>query len=42
MQNNVIPDGKSKWGRFYELRDKVDQALRGKILLPSVADPDLN
>jgi hypothetical protein len=27
---NVIPEGKSKWGRFYELRDKVDQAIKSK------------
>merc|ERR1711962_1634663 len=27
MAKNSIPEGKSKWGRFYELRDKVDQAL---------------
>jgi hypothetical protein len=27
---NVIPDGKSKWGRFYELRDMVDNALKSK------------
>ena len=30
MDKNVIPEGKSKWGRFYELRDKVDQALKGR------------
>jgi len=28
MDSNVIPDGKSKWGRFYELRDMVDNALK--------------
>ena len=31
IDTNVIPEGKSKWGRFYELRDKVDKALRGTI-----------
>ncbi len=30
MAKNTIPEGKSKWGRFYELRDKVDQNLHGK------------
>ena len=30
MAKNSIPEGKSKWGRFYELRDKVDQALHGE------------
>ena len=30
MAKNTIPEGKSKWGRFYELRDKVDQDLHGK------------
>jgi len=28
IEKNEIPEGKSKWGRFYELRDKVDQALK--------------
>merc|ERR1712168_1396470 len=27
MAKNSIPEGKAKWGRFYELRDKVDRAL---------------
>ena len=29
MDNNVIPDGRNKWGRFYELRGAVDDALKG-------------
>jgi len=41
MANNVIPDGKSRWGRFYELRDDVDNALHtlvgGDHNPPSVA-----
>jgi len=28
MDNNVIPDGRNKWGRFYELRGAVDDALK--------------
>ena len=32
MAKNSIPEGKAKWGRFYELRDKVDQALHGNDL----------
>ena len=29
MDSNAIPDGKNKWGRFYELRGAVDKALKG-------------
>ena len=29
----MIPDGKSKWGRFYELRDMVDNALKSNLIL---------
>ena len=29
MDSNTIPDGKNIWGRFYELRDAVDNALKG-------------
>ena len=29
MDNNAIPEGKNKWGRFYELRGEVDDALKG-------------
>ena len=28
VANNEIPDGKARWGKFYELRDKVDKAVR--------------
>ena len=30
MDNNAIPEGKNKWGRFYELRNEVDEALKGE------------
>ena len=33
IDSNVIPDGKSGWGHFYELRDKVDNALKSKYIL---------
>ena len=29
MDNNAIPEGRNKWGRFYELRGEVDDALKG-------------
>ena len=29
VESNVIPDGRNKWGRFYELRDQVDNDLKG-------------
>merc|ERR1711962_484247 len=35
MAKNNIPEGKSKWGRFYELRDKVDQALHEIVEMES-------
>lgn len=28
IDENVIPDGRNKWGRFYELRGAVDDALK--------------
>ena len=31
QDSNVIPDGMSKWGAFYELRDQVNNALKSKI-----------
>eukprot|EP00092_Neocalanus_flemingeri_P034170 GFUD01037162.1.p1 GENE.GFUD01037162.1~~GFUD01037162.1.p1 ORF type:complete len:770 (-),score=219.06 GFUD01037162.1:48-2252(-) len=31
MDSNVIPDGKSKWGPFYVLRDLVDSALEAIV-----------
>jgi len=34
IEKNVIPEGKSKWGRFYELRDKVDQAVKTIVETP--------
>ena len=30
VANNNIPDSSSKWGVFYELREEVDEAVRGK------------
>ena len=33
ISSNEIPDAKSRWGKFYELRDKVDLAVRSKYLL---------
>jgi len=33
-EKNVIPDGKSKWGRFYELRNMVDSALKAIMNTP--------
>ena len=33
MDNNAIPEGKNKWGRFYELRGEVDDALKGVSLV---------
>ena len=35
MAKNSIPEGKAKWGRFYELRDKVDRALYGESVFKS-------
>ena len=32
MDENVIPDGKNKWGRFYELRGAVDDDLKGAMM----------
>jgi len=34
MGKNEIPDGKSRWGRFYELRDMVDNALKAIVNSP--------
>merc|ERR1719500_331945 len=31
MDSNAIPDGKNIWGRFYELRDAVDNALKAIV-----------
>ena len=50
MDENVIPDGKNKWGRFYELRGAVDDDLKGRLIIenyvhltfPSYRDCDLN
>ena len=33
ISSNEIPDAKSRWGKFYELRDKVDLAVRSKYWL---------
>ena len=35
IQSNTIPESSSKWGKFYELRDKVDQRNRGNVHWPS-------
>ncbi len=35
MENNVIPDDSSRWGIFYELRDKVNIANRRKQSFPT-------
>ena len=32
MDNNAIPEGKNKWGRFYELRGAVDDDLKGDMM----------
>ena len=29
IDSSTIPDGRNKWGRFYELRNKVDNDLKG-------------
>ena len=36
MDENVIPDGKNKWGRFYELRGAVDDDLKGDLMRRNV------
>ena len=36
MDENVIPDGKNKWGRFYELRGAVDDDLKGDLMRSKV------
>merc|ERR1740137_126408 len=38
MDSNEIPDGKNIWGRFYELRDMVDKAL--KVIVTSEEPSD--
>ena len=35
MDNNAIPEGRNKWGRFYELRGEVDDALKGFFVFKS-------
>ena len=40
MDNNAIPEGRNKWGRFYELRGEVDEALKG-LLLFQLASPSM-
>ena len=32
MAKNSIPEGKYKWGRFYELRGAVDDDLKGDLM----------
>ena len=39
INKNEIPDGKSRWGKFYELRDAVDKSVR-KIIEAPIADND--
>eukprot|EP00094_Tigriopus_californicus_P009374 TCALIF_09039-PA protein Name:"Similar to ECE1 Endothelin-converting enzyme 1 (Bos taurus)" AED:0.18 eAED:0.18 QI:17/0/0/0.68/0.73/0.75/16/0/656 len=38
VASNVIPDSKSKWGKFYELREAVDQAVRTIVETPIEAE----
>jgi len=38
MDSNEIPDGRSKWGIFYELRNQVDNALKAVVESTSPAD----
>ena len=33
IANNEIPEAKSRWGKFYELRDKVDLAVRSMSII---------
>ena len=43
IANNEIPEGKSRWGKFYELRDLVDKAVRSKHVYFGVwADININ
>jgi len=37
MDSNVIPDGMSKWGAFYELRDQVNNALKMIVTDPNAS-----
>merc|ERR1712212_437346 len=37
MDSNVIPDGMSKWGAFYELRDQVSNALKMIVTDPNAS-----
>jgi len=41
IANNEIPEAKSRWGKFYELRDKVDLAVR-KIIESPKDEADAN
>jgi len=38
IDSNVIPDGKTRWGRFYELRDRVDNALKAIVTSEEPSD----
>lgn len=38
VQANNIPDGKNIWGRFYELRDMVDKALKEIVTSEAPSD----
>ena len=43
IANNEIPEGKSRWGKFYELRDLVDKAVRSKqVYFGGWADTNIN
>merc|ERR1711931_443479 len=37
MDSNVILDGMSKWGAFYELRDQVNNALKTIVTDPNAS-----
>lgn len=34
IENNEIPEAKSRWGKFYELRDAVDKSVRKIVEAP--------
>merc|ERR550519_762231 len=38
IDNNVIPDRKSKWGIFYELRDQLDRAIKKVVESPKTPE----
>lgn len=38
IDSSTIPDGRNKWGRFYELRNKVDNDLKAIVTSPEDSD----